>query len=104
MVGVPGRSKGCLTCRRRKVKCGKFTVGPDSSGCSRPRCTKYYHNTKANTKRPKQKETQLPAMHERGIRMSRLQARDAVAPCCCRAGPLDDGTSTPGHVFSANSR
>ena len=23
MVNIPGRSKGCLTCRRRKVKCGK---------------------------------------------------------------------------------
>ena len=23
MVGVPGRSKGCNTCRKRRVKCGK---------------------------------------------------------------------------------
>ena len=26
MVNIPGRSKGCLTCRRRKVKCGKCVL------------------------------------------------------------------------------
>ena len=29
MVNIPGRSKGCLTCRKRKVKCGKCVLCHD---------------------------------------------------------------------------
>ena len=43
MVNIPGRSKGCLTCRRRKVKCGK------SESCHSARAySLLFDQTKAN--------------------------------------------------------